>query len=93
MAIKVKTNKEDVVYSDASDFTVSETNGVSVLKGDKVIGFHPAGSYTNVRLVRKDDPSALVDEAREIISTVDGGTWNAQAPEWKERAENLIDSL
>lgn len=94
MAIKVVGHQEEHVYSEATDFTVSETNSVTVVKGDKVVGFHPAGSFKSVRLVKKDDPSALLEEARQIVSTVDAGSgWRNQSPEWKERAENFIDSL
>jgi hypothetical protein len=60
---------------------------------DKVVASFAPGHWDNVKFVSKEDRSALLDEAKELIGDVDDGNFGHQSTEWQNRAEAFLANV
>jgi hypothetical protein len=59
---------------------------------DKVIASFAPGQWEFVAQVAKDDKSAMLAEARALISEVDDGSFGHQSTDWQNRAEDFLNN-
>ncbi len=82
-------------YDNGDKFQLDPQGNLSIIKTtdavEKIIAIHSTGSWSSAKLNKKEDVQLKLEEALELVSLVDNGSFSNQDDDWKERAQTLLN--
>jgi hypothetical protein len=82
-------------YDNGDKFQLDPGGYLSIIKTtdavEKIVAIHSVGSWSSAKLNKKEDVQLKLEEALELVSLVDNGSFSNQDDDWKERAQALLN--